>query len=964
MRPERLVLSAFGSYADCTEIDFTKQRDGLFLISGDTGAGKTTIFDAMMYALYNKTSGGERSGSMMRSQYARSSQETYVEFSFIYAKERYSVRRNPEYKLTRTLKNGKVKEQRVPAGVELTMPDGSVFPEKKSGTDAKIAEIVGLTAEQFTQIVMIAQGDFRKLLYTRSEERKQIFSKLFRTEKYRRIQEALKRESARLDEALEENARAAAQERGRAILPRRELEELPLGEALAQMTIWEEELTAQLKEKRTVQEELGGRLAQAEESNRLFAALRDCCEKEQKLLLAEKEVQQKSRRISLAETAGRVEKEEQKYLERERERQEAKEGCEALAAWIAAEQSCCEALGEALIKKEQETVQAEETAQKEIHRIEEILPEYGRMALAKKREEELHRAYEAAEVLFHKRLSALAARLLESMKRSRETEREEAAAACRWEEQTQKAQESAERYEEVYRRFLAEQAGVLAQNLSVGVPCPVCGSTVHPDPARLSQEAVAEADVKRAKKERESAETARDEAYRSFEASRRAKQEAQLCEERARAAFAQEERECSVTEERAIEDYLAALKRKLSGRRVQTEETETVDREGLESRRLQWEQSRFEVEQFRAKLPYPTERAAKERAEALRVENEVRRKEYLRLADQRKERCAQLDVKRGQLLQEKEKLVGLEVLCQQLSKNFSQAVTAAGFASVEAYRGAKLPEEVQKRLQRETMEYLEQCKENEGRRNALLAATAGREEIDLTELRQRAAGLKQQVDALEQERMQMHHACETNALVLKESERYRKEREALKEQDAVVKSLFETADGRRKGSAKIDFETYVQRQYFGEIIHEANKRLLTMNSGQFLLKLKETADTGLKSNEGLDLVVYSLVTNSERDIKTLSGGEAFLASLAMALGLSDIAIRKAGAVHLDMMFIDEGFGSLDAQARGQAIAVLNQLAGGERLIGIISHVAELKEQIDQRLLVRRTERGSVAVWEA
>ena len=156
----------------------------------------------------------------------------------------------------------------------------------------------------------------------------------------------------------------------------------------------------------------------------------------------------------------------------------------------------------------------------------------------------------------------------------------------------------------------------------------------------------------------------------------------------------------------------------------------------------------------------------------------------------------------------------------------------------------------------------------------------------------------------------------------------------------------------------------MQRQYFGEIIHEANKRLLTMNSGQFLLKLKETADTGLKSNEGLDLVVYSLVTNSERDIKTLSGGEAFLASLAMALGLSDIAIRKAGAVHLDMMFIDEGFGSLDAQARGQAIAVLNQLAGGERLIGIISHVAELKEQIDQRLLVRRTERGSVAVWEA
>ena len=187
--------------------------------------------------------------------------------------------------------------------------------------------------------------------------------------------------------------------------------------------------------------------------------------------------------------------------------------------------------------------------------------------------------------------------------------------------------------------------------------------------------------------------------------------------------------------------------------------------------------------------------------------------------------------------------------------------------------------------------------------------------------------------------------------------------ERLDAENQVLKRLYCTADGRLAGSAKIDFETYVQRRYFRQVIYEANRRLLTMGGHQFMLKLKETENSGRKSNEGLDLSVYSLVTDSERDIRTLSGGESFLAALAMALGLSDIAIRKAGAVHLDMMFIDEGFGTLDAQSRKQAIEVLSQLAGNERLVGIISHVTELKEQIEHRLYVTRTENGSEAVWE-
>ena len=177
-----------------------------------------------------------------------------------------------------------------------------------------------------------------------------------------------------------------------------------------------------------------------------------------------------------------------------------------------------------------------------------------------------------------------------------------------------------------------------------------------------------------------------------------------------------------------------------------------------------------------------------------------------------------------------------------------------------------------------------------------------------------------------------------------------------------MKMTGQTANGRLSGSAKIDFETYIQRQYFKQIIHEANKRLLTMSNHQFILKLKEEANTGRKTNEGLDLSVYSLVTDSERDVKTLSGGESFLGALAMALGLSDIVERSAGAIHPDMMFIDEGFGSLDAQSRQQAIEVLGELAGDSRMVGIISHVTELKEQIDRKLVVSRTDKGSRAVW--
>lgn len=298
-----------------------------------------------------------------------------------------------------------------------------------------------------------------------------------------------------------------------------------------------------------------------------------------------------------------------------------------------------------------------------------------------------------------------------------------------------------------------------------------------------------------------------------------------------------------------------------------------------------------------------------------------------------------------------------------MEKEYRQALRDAGFSSEEAYHEAFLTESGRETLVQQSETYARNRVESEGRLLTMQRLTEGKQEIGILAWETELEAQKQRQQELHEEILSMHTAYETDAKVVERCREYFAAHERLDAENQVLKRLYCTADGLLAGSAKIDFETYVQRRYFRQVIYEANRRLLTMSGHQFMLKLKETENSGRKSNEGLDLSVYSLVTDSERDIRTLSGGESFLAALAMALGLSDIAIRKAGAVHLDMMFIDEGFGTLDAQSRKQAIEVLSQLAGSERLVGIISHVTELKEQIEHRLYVTRTENGSEAVWE-
>lgn len=922
MKPLRLTMSAFGSYSGREEIDFSKLENGLFLITGDTGAGKTTIFDAITYALYDKTSGGKRDGNMMRSQYASEETDTYVEYVFSYRGETYTVRRNPEYLRLgkRKYADGSPRFVKETSGVSLILPDGKEFQGKKREVDKKIEEIIGLDVNQFTQIAMIAQGDFVKLLHAESKERKKIFSQIFQTRLYWQVQEALKEQAKQLYLRLEENRKECLREMERVELP-----EDSAGTGRAEQPTDHVELEcAELPEDFSKVVNAWGQLCRLEvpPAQEVLDTLHEIIKygkeqekaSEQQAALLQKQAEELSLKIQRQEETNQLFALLEKTEGKAKELAEQSAGMEQLKAWIQdgiraekvltlenpwirtcadlqkAEASAADTKARLTAQKEQE-----ETARKEW--------EQKRMELEQKEPGLQRQIVRLSDLLpRYERIHAL------------EKEYQEGAAGL--ERHLQICQKASVEYEELYRRFFEEQAGILARGLEDGMPCPVCGSMHHPKKAAAAEEAPVQADVEQAKHRRDEAEKNRAAAAEIFQTikGRLGSEMTQL-------------QEVLRQDDEAIDDGAVGIMDDVPGTLQHQDEQQTKKR----LKELQKELKDLQT------------------AEA-KLEKQVRK-----LTEERKQKTGLLESQESQV-----KELGKRVKSEE--KAFFQELARQKFENREVYEEAKQWIASRKKQEKLLQEYEQAVLQTETTIRTLKVQTKGKEAADIREDQERQKQVQAELKKKKAEHMRRHSLNAKNREAEKNLKEYFSAKGDLQSQYEMLNNLSRTANGTLSGSVKLDFETYVQRQYFRQIIHAANRRLAKMTSNEFILQCRDIQNLSSQGQAGLNLDVYHLVNDSVRDVKTLSGGESFMAALSMALGLADIVQNTAGAISLETMFVDEGFGSLDDTSRERAIQILKELAGEKALVGIISHVNELKEQIDWKLNVTKTEQGSHAKW--
>ncbi len=899
MRPIKLTISAFGPYAGTVTLNMSALgKSGLYLICGDTGAGKTTVFDAITFALFGEASGRVRSSQMLRSRYARSDVKTFVDLTFLHNGKEYNIVRNPEYERPKERGEGMTNEK---ADATLTYPDGRIITKSNDVTKA-VEDIIGVDMDRFTQIVMLAQGAFQKLLLSPTHEREEVFRQIFKTEKYERVQSEL----GSMCSVCENEYRALKTSIDTIIKQFTDADD----ESLAALSLDEtaKYYSDTIENDKSEQKELSKKAAELEKENARLAAMQSEFDG---AMAAKREVKELEGQIN-------ADKKEKEIKDAEYEKAKAEsEKCSGYTAEIANIRLSLTQYDELDVKQaelsgvfaETENVKkSKDGADKRLLKL---------MQGQKNAEDRLLELadcevkYEQANSRlneYDKKLSELEeikADIKAVFDKRKECERAKAEYAAAKNAYTEKNGE----YQIAYAVFLDNRAGILASALKDNFPCPVCGSKTHPNPAKMNGNAKTEAELEKEKE-------------RLSEYDAAVRQKADILSRIS-------------GELNAMEDTLSVKTGGVSG------EFEMPDNKIAEYKHL------IAAERIKVKA-LEAQKAEKAGLLEARPKTDAEIKSIQAEVSEYNVKISALDTR----------AVEYEKQIEAMSKNLKFKTKAEAERKISELLSAQA---TAKKAESELLEQTSKLKSGIDEKSAkaeLLKTRAG----SISE----EAGDKLRLDA-DKNRLEREETAkglsrlsvrleinEKNLKLLKtECERLDKKDKEL----TILQNLSKTASGRLTGREKITFEAFVQMTYFDRIISRANIRLLDMTNGQYELKRRE-GSASIRQRSGLELDIIDHYNGTERDVKTLSGGETFKASLSLALGLSDEIQMMSGGISIDTMFVDEGFGTLDEESLRSALDALIRLSDNNRLVGIISHVGELKERIDKQLVVTKTRLGS------
>ncbi|MCQ2589613.1 MAG: SMC family ATPase [Treponema sp.] len=923
MRPLKLELCGFGTYCKTTTIDLSSLgNNGLYLITGDTGSGKTTIFDAISYALFDQASGSERGGNMFRSTLATLDDDTYVILDFEHLGKKYQLKRMPSYE--RNAKKGE--------GTTITQPFASLTGEGiedlvgVNKVNNYIKDLLGLDKSQFSQIAMIAQGDFQKILFTETKDRIPIFRKLFKTEKYEILQKRLSEKSSELENKLKElkkeldiHAKSIKCASDNVLIIKAEkaregnLPEPEVIEVLQALISEEEDLAESFQKQNKTNEE------KIKENTTLLSALK---EKEEQI----QEIKQKENQLSQAEIDFNQAVE---TVKSEKQNQAIQKEKENLCAVLLEKMDQYE-----LLEEKQnglnEKISFYETEKKH---LEESTEEWENLCVSVNELKEEMSAYENCETQLLENKNLLKEKMelvsgissfIELTKKFDEAKKNSETARQNFTKCLEESNVKGEKYNHLYQLFLMNQAGIMAENLKEGEPCPVCGSVHHVQKAKKSEDAPTEEMVNAAEKEAGIAKT------KAADASVNAA-------------------ECKKDEEALIEKIKEEYKTLGIGKE-----------ENFEIQELNGN-----VESLLQKQAAESENCAACEKAIASLEKQIERKNWLKSEIPEKEKKLESLVNEKTLLEQK--LVVVETEIKKDQENIKETVSKLEYATKAQAQDkiALLTKEIDsfKKAYEKAQQKQTECSsiiENlKGQLNLLKEQCKDFDFSEKEKLLQIKQELDYEKDGLEKKINENHYFLETNKTALKNISENSRQLLELREKFQWVDSLSRTANGQiGGGKAKIQLETFVQMTFLDKVIALANKRLAIMSDGQY--DLIRASDGGKQSQSGLDINVIDHYNGGERSVKSLSGGECFEASLALALGLSDVIANYAGGIKIDTMFIDEGFGTLDSETLQKAFKALSSISeGNNKLIGIISHVDLLKEKVPKQIRVTKsTGKGS------